>query len=74
MSLNQKAEFKNKVSDSNYHEINLIFLSGNQNSDPPLMKIYFSLQYGVARSLLAKFHQNPKFQVFPVNFLMNFNS
>jgi hypothetical protein len=24
--------------------------------------------------LLAKFHPNPKFQDFPVNFLVNFNS
>jgi hypothetical protein len=23
---------------------------------------------------MAKFHQNPKFQDFPVNFLVNFNS
>jgi hypothetical protein len=32
------------------------------------MEIDFSLQ-GVTRSLLAKFHENPKFQGFPVIFL-----
>jgi hypothetical protein len=43
--LNQKAHFKNKVSDSNYREINPnLFSSGIQNFDPSLVKIYFSLQ------------------------------
>jgi hypothetical protein len=55
-------EFKNKVSNSNYHEINPnFFSSGIQNSDPPLVKIYFSMQEGVTSIMLAKFHQNPRF-------------
>jgi hypothetical protein len=49
-------------------------LSGIQIFDPPLIEIDFSWQYGASVSLLAKFHQNPKFQDFPVNFLVNFNS
>jgi hypothetical protein len=48
--------------------IRISFSSGIQNSDLPLMKIDFSWQQGVTRSLLAKFHPNPKFQDFPVNF------
>jgi hypothetical protein len=45
MILNQKAEFKNKVSESNYHEINPnVILSGIQYSDLPLMEIDFSWQ------------------------------
>jgi hypothetical protein len=45
MSLNQNVDFKNKVSDSNYREINLnSLLSGIQNFDPPLMEINFSWQ------------------------------
>jgi hypothetical protein len=49
-------------------------LSGIQIFDPPLIEIDFSWQYGASVSLLAEFHQNPKFQDFPVNFLVNFNS
>jgi hypothetical protein len=48
--------------DSYSREINPNFLSsGIQNSDLPLVKIYFSLQEGVTRIMLAKFHQNPGF-------------
>jgi hypothetical protein len=49
-------------------------LSGIQIFDPPLIEIDFSWQYSASVSLLAKFHQNPKFQDFPVNFLVNFKS
>jgi hypothetical protein len=54
--------------------IRISFLSGIQISYPILMEIDFSLQQGVTRSLLDKFHRNPKFQDFPVNFLVKFNS
>jgi hypothetical protein len=49
-------------------------LSGIQISDPLLMGMDFFWQQGVTSSLLAKFCQNPKFQDFPLNFLVNFNS
>jgi hypothetical protein len=49
-------------------------LSGIQIADSLLIEIDFFWQEGVSWSLLAKFHQNLKFQDFPVNFLMNFNS
>jgi hypothetical protein len=41
--------------------IQISFLSGIQNFDAPLVKIYFYLQEGVTRIMLDKFHQNPRF-------------
>jgi hypothetical protein len=44
--------------------IQFSFLSGIQIFYPLLMEIDFYLQYGVTRSLLAKFCRNPKFHDF----------
>jgi hypothetical protein len=68
-------EFKNKAYDSNCREtIQIPFLREIQISVTLLMEIEFSLQEGVTKSLLAKFRQNPKFQDFPGNCLMNCSS
>jgi hypothetical protein len=51
--------------------IRISFLSGIQLSDPLLLEIDFSLQEGVTRIMLAKFHQIPRFWKFSVNFYRN---
>jgi hypothetical protein len=48
--------------------IQILFSTGIQLPDLLFIEMYFSVQYGVTRSLLAKFHQIPKFQDFPLNF------
>jgi hypothetical protein len=75
MALNQKRNSKIKFRIQIIAKsIRILFLSEIQIFDPPLMEIDFSMQEGVSRSLLAKFHQNTKSQDFPVNVLVNFNS
>ncbi len=73
MRLKQKTNFKNKVSDSNYREINPnFFFKWNSKFWSSLgKKIYFSLQEGVTRMMLAKFHQNLRFWKISVNFYRN---
>jgi hypothetical protein len=68
-------EFENEAWISNHYEINPNSLPQEiQISDPLLMGTYFSLQLGVTRIMLAKFHQIPRFWKIFSKFLSKFNS